>query len=236
MCCPPLPCWSKPSVNCRARHDPALRVTLVEANHIGYGASGRNGGFVMSLPPLMWLLGNLNDPDWLDEVRWTVALCTENNAQIAQMLDEEGIDAEWTPTIHQLLARNGVETATIRWLSGRFRNAGLHSDCVDDAQAQALIGYPVQALMTFPTILMHPFKLVRGLKQIVERRGVIVYENTPACRIETGSRGVTVVTDDGRIEAERVVLATNAYGKGLHNGLSLPSMSMYHTYLLATDV
>jgi choline dehydrogenase-like flavoprotein len=48
---------------------PELDIALVEAKHIGYGASGRNAGWVMSLPPLYWLL------DSFDNLRSCSVLC-----------------------------------------------------------------------------------------------------------------------------------------------------------------
>ena len=62
--------------------EPGLRVALVEAKHIGFGASGRNAGWLLSLPPVHWLLEDLDDPRRLADIRWTSQLCRDNIAQL----------------------------------------------------------------------------------------------------------------------------------------------------------
>lgn len=124
---------------------PDLHVTVVEAQHIGYGASGRNAGFVMNLPPLVWLLDDLTNPQCVDDLRWTTAFNTENTRAVGLLLDAEGVDVEWTSTQHMLVARNSIEAATLRWLATRFTAAGLESSYHKGDAAKALIGYPAQA-------------------------------------------------------------------------------------------
>ncbi len=76
---------------------------------------------------------------------------------------------------------------------------------------------------------MHPARLVRGLADAVERRGVPIYERSPATALEPGC----VVTPGGRLRADTVVLATEGYTRSLpgHERKLLP----VHSMMIATE-
>ncbi|NDJ84811.1 MAG: FAD-dependent oxidoreductase [Chloroflexi bacterium] len=220
------------------KRDAELRIILIEGKHIGYGASGRNAGFVMNLPPLLWLLETLADAQRVADIRWTTAFIAENVNALGLLLEAEGIDAEWTPTQHMLVARNIIEAATVRWLAARFTAIGLESSYHKGDAAQSLIGYPAQAVLTFPVVLMHPYKLARGLQALLTRHNVQVFERSPVTQITPDDKGVRVRASGGTIRAQKVVLTTNAYlnRSDLNTDIALPEPSTYHTYLLATEL
>jgi glycine/D-amino acid oxidase-like deaminating enzyme len=57
---------------------------------------------------------------------------------------------------------------------------------------------------------VNPFKLARGMKRVVEEKGVEIYEQTPVVRIEPG-KPIMVTTSAGQVRADTLVLATNGY-------------------------
>ncbi|NDJ87140.1 MAG: FAD-binding oxidoreductase [Chloroflexi bacterium] len=219
------------------RCDPDIHITLIEAKHIGFGASGRNAGFVMNLPPLLWLLDDLANAQRVDDIRWTTAMILEHINAMGFLLEAESIDAEWTHTQHMLVARNCIEAATLRWLATRFTAAGLESSYYN-GDATQMIGYPARAVLTFPVVLMHPYKLARGLQALLTRHDVQVFEQSPVTQIASDGKDVVVKTSGGTIRAQKAVLTTNAYiDRGaLQTNIALPKASIYHTYLLATEL
>src|SRR5439155_845540 len=66
------------------------------------------------------------------------------------------------------------------------------------------------ALKEGRSAILNPHKLARGLARVVSGLGVTIHERTPALEILPGSRP-SVVTPAGRVNAQTVVVATNAY-------------------------
>src|SRR6185369_4021923 len=59
--------------------------------------------------------------------------------------------------------------------------------------------------------LVNPHRLARGLARVVRAQGVAIHERTPAVAFARDGGGHVVRTPRGRVRAERVLLATNAY-------------------------
>lgn len=219
-----------------SRRHPHLRVALVEAQHIGYGASGRNAGWLMGFPPLLWLLDDLANPQRLDAARLATRLAQESNAAIGAWIAREGLDCDWTPTCHTLIARNALETATLRWLAPRLEALGMPTGWYSGKQAQQFVGYPAVAALTYPIVTIQPYKLARALRRDILNRGVTIFEHTPIAQIRSTPQGVRLTTaTNHQLIAHKVILATNAYTRSIDvaHGQALPQP--YHTYMLVTE-
>ncbi len=215
---------------------PHLAVALVEARHVGFGASGRNAGWVMSLPPLYWLLDDFEDAQRLDDIRWTTRFCRESVAEVGRLVEREAIDCDWKPSQHLLVARSALEVATLRWLAPRFEAAGVRCERHDGKQVEQLVGYPAKAALAYEIATIQPYRLAKGLRRHCIAQGVQVYENTQVTRARSTKQGVRLTTADGAsLTAGKVILATNAYTKTVELDSQVPSTSTYHTYMLATE-
>ncbi len=216
---------------------PDLRVTLIEAQHIGYGASGRNGGVLMNMPPVGWLLEDLSDKERSANVRLASSMTTDRLEKMGALLQQENIDAEWTPTHLRIVARNFLEVASIRWSETLTRAAGLDARLYEGDEVADQIGRSARALLAFPVVTVQPYKLVRGMQTILMRRGGSVFEHTPAVAIDSNPKGVTVRTPRGVVRAEKAVLTTNAYINRTELALEVPvpKTKLFHTYLMATE-
>ena len=73
---------------------PDLNVTLIEAHHIGFGASGRNGGHILNVPPHAWWMGNLSNKNVLENAHLYRNIAGEQTQKILMALAEENIDVE----------------------------------------------------------------------------------------------------------------------------------------------
>lgn len=218
-------------------HRPDLRVTVLEAQHVGYGASGRNGGHIMNFPPVGWMLEDLSQPEKLAPVQMARGMAAAYVRTLAQALEREGIDAELEETGIGAVARNAFEVASIRWARDLMQSAGVETRWYEGDAARSRISYPAKAVMTLPTTVFHPFKLAQGLRTMLLRRGVTFFENTPATRIESTADGVVIETPHGKVRAGRAVVTTNAYilQSRLSLDVSLPKTTILHTYVVATD-
>jgi glycine/D-amino acid oxidase-like deaminating enzyme len=180
---------------------PDARVVVLEASHVGFGASGRNGG---------WCIGELaaGHERWRslagDEAAHRMhRAMVETLDEIRAVTLELGIDCDWAHGGALHLARNGGQEARLR------AEVGGELQWLGASEAASLIGATdVRGALYDPhTAALHPTKLVAGLAEAVERAGVVIHEGTRATAIGAGH----VRTDRGRVQAEQVVLATEAY-------------------------
>ncbi|MBI2839327.1 MAG: FAD-dependent oxidoreductase [Acidobacteria bacterium] len=217
--------------------DSSLEVALVESEHVGFGASGRNGGGVSPIPPMTWLLDRLDDRSRREDVRWAIGYIHEQSRELGEMIQSEGIDCDYRPAPIIVTAPRSFQRALLRWLAETCGLAGVNCRALSAADLRDTIAYPTRGgLMFVEGHMVHPFKLARGLREILLRRGVRLYEDTRVARVLPTREGVDLLTADGaRLHARKVVLATNAYTSQLRFGPRRPFPMPVHTYLLATE-
>jgi glycine/D-amino acid oxidase-like deaminating enzyme len=195
--------------------DPGREVVLLEAETIGFGASGRNGGF--ALGSLTHGLEN-GLARFGDEIELLERLGRENLAGMLADLERLGIDCDFeltgelTPSV---AAYQDGWPAETKELYGRF---GYDVEVFPDAASmRAEVDSPIYrggAWVKGGGGVLDPAKLAIGLFDAARRAGVRVYEGTPAVAIEEGGAStgpVAVRTPAGRVTARRVVLGTSAY-------------------------
>ena len=191
--------------------EPGLRVAIVEANGCGSGASGLNGGFVMSWWPKIASLANICGAD---DALWLADETTRSIDSLASFLEHHGIDAEyrqsgwlWTATTSAHVgAWNGVvKTAQRLGRSEIFQQ-------VSSEEVARRTGSDVHIAGIFEPVngTVHPGKLGQGLVDIAARSGVEIYEHS---RVEAIVRSdpAKLVTRSGKVTARQVVIATNAW-------------------------
>ena len=214
--------------------DPSLQVRVVEADIVGYGASGRNGGFVE--PSLTHGLANgrLHFPDEVEEL---VRLGNDNFAGLLADADRFGVaDA---------FERTGViDVATQPWqVEGLVEDAQLYDGLGE--RHELLDADGMRAEVDSPTYLgglhrpdagalVHPGRLVRALAAEAVRRGVVIHEHSPVTGIEAAGPQAVVRTDVGEVLADRVVLATNAYSHQVLRRTARHFVPVYD-YVLLTE-
>jgi glycine/D-amino acid oxidase-like deaminating enzyme len=197
-----------------ARTDPSLRIAVLEAETVGFGASGRNGGWCSALfPASLDKLARLGDHDA------ALALDTamrEAVDEVARVADDEGIDAQLAKGGTIALVRNRAQLARARDEVDHARRWGLGEErlqLLDAAGArERLAGTRTLAgLYTPDCAAIHPLRLARGLAAAATARGVRVHERTRVTRISPGR----VDTAVGTVRAGTVVRATEGYTAGL---------------------
>ncbi len=197
-----------------ARSDPSLRITVLERDVAGFGASGRNGGWCSALFPaspehLARGGGAYGGPD--AAVRQVRAL-QQSVRDVGAVAEAEGIDAHYVRGGTVSLARTPVQLRRLHRLVDHARRWGQDDDdlqLLDAAGARARVAAAgvLGASWTPHCAAIHPARLVRGLARAVERHGVRLHERTAVREISPGR----VETDAGRVRADVVVRAAEGY-------------------------
>lgn len=193
------------------RADAAIRVAVLESEVVGYGASGRNGGFSMTLfgfePSVTKLLfggERMREAHRYMErsVDYVDALVREHEMK-SDYWFPGFLRAATTPAYATRIRRDldillELGIGGIEWIDAEQVRARVHSPLFLGAWWEPRCG------------LLNPAKHVRELKRVAEASGAAVYENTPVTDLELGSPNV-LRTPGGTVRAEKVVIAANAY-------------------------
>ncbi|HEY3090434.1 MAG TPA: FAD-binding oxidoreductase [Jatrophihabitantaceae bacterium] len=191
--------------------DPSLRVALVEQAYAGFGASGRNGGWCSALFPVS--AAALAREHGHDAAVAHYAAMRDSVAEVVRVAHTEGIDADIAVGGTVVLARSWPQLDRARAEVAEAREFGIELGLLDAGAAQHRLNASSVLGGTFTPdcAAIHPGKLVRGLADVVERRGAAIYEATRATRITPH----TVTTEAGTLRAGVVVRATEGYTAGL---------------------
>lgn len=188
---------------------PSLRIVIIDRERVGYGASGRNGGWVSGIFPIS--LSRVAQLYSHDAALQLQAAMNDTVDEIGRVLEQEGIHADYAKDGFLSLARTQAQTRRIQATVDASAQFGLPEQwqTLNAFEASEKIGAhsTLGALYTPHCALIHPGKLVRGLAQAVERMGAQIYEQTSALHIAPGR----VRTEQGTIHAETVVRATEAF-------------------------
>ena len=210
-----------------AAADAGLRIVVLEAEHAGFGASGRNGGWCSALFPRS--TASLAATSGRDAALALHAAMRDSVAEVERAAAAEGIDADISRGGTITLARSGPQLARARAEVAEARSWGRGPEelrLLDADQARAVLDATdvVGATYTPDCAALHPLKLVHGLVGAVERRGVAVHEHTRVRRIEPHR----VDTDRGTVRAAHVVRATEGWSPMLpgHRRTVVPVYSL----------
>ncbi len=211
-----------------ARRHPDRRVVLIEADRIGWAASGRNGGFVDASLTHGYENGKSRWPNEIDALEH---MGMENLDGMQAEIAELGLQVDWQRTGMLTVA---TEPHQIEWLeeaAGQGQGRAL-----DQAQVRAEVDSPTYLAGLFSPdtcAIVDPAKLALELARACVEAGVDVHEHTTARQLISGGAALRVHTDGPVITCRQVVLATNVFP-------SLLRRNRFHTvpvydYVLATE-
>lgn len=198
------------------KSDPSTEVVLLEAEEIAYGASGRNGGFAMTL--LDMSLQHLLSSVGKEAARAAHLAVAESVTEIGLVCETEGITCNYDHAGLLVVATNPAQEKRVQRDLDAAETLGLDS-------IKALSGHEVRAEVDSPTYLsalfdenaatLDPARLTRGLKRVVAESGVRIYEGTPVTGLDATQRMLRVRVPRGHVDTAQVVLATNAWAHNL---------------------
>ncbi len=193
--------------------DPALRVTVLEMERAGFGASGRNGGFCDASLTHGLANGIAHFPN---EIRELEAEGRRNLAELVAFIATEGIDCGLEQTGSLSVADQPHQIEELRASADLAREYGIETTFLDRAAVWKEIHSPVfeAGLLSGPdqTVMLDPARLAQGLKLAAIRRGAVIHEHTRVVGVERAPGSVRVLTEAGStLVAQHVVVATSAY-------------------------
>ncbi|MCA9834475.1 MAG: FAD-binding oxidoreductase [Thermomicrobiales bacterium] len=188
-------------------------VVLLEKSAIGWGATGRNGGFLTGgaatgYPALIDLLGR-------ETARQLFALTMLGQELAHEVVHEEGIDCDLrrTGTLSLALSASGLDGLQTHY--ELLRTDGFAGEMLDRQATQALINTPlaeeIAGAFLAPTGgLLHSSRYLAGLARAAQAHGARIVR-AEVTGIHTAGDHNLIATTAGSIEAERVIIALNAW-------------------------
>ena len=211
-----------------AQRNPNLKVVLVDAERVGWAASGRNGGFVDASLTHGAANGKAR---WPNEIDTLEVMGTENLDGMQGDIAQLGLDVDWQRTGMLSVA---TEPHQVTWLQG----------AADDGEGQFVTQDEVRAEVASPTYLaglfspdstaiVHPAKLAFELARACADAGVHIFEHTNVTAMDGASGPITFSAGGGAVIAKQAVLATNVFPSLVVRN-RLQTIPVYD-YVLATE-
>ena len=211
-----------------AQRNPDQNIVLVDAERVGWAASGRNGGFVdASLTH-----GSANGKArWPNEIETLEAMGRENLDGMQADIEQLKLDVDWERTGMLAVA---TEPHQVAWLQ----------EAADDGEGQFIAQNEVRAEVASPTYLaglfspdslaiVHPAKLAFELARACVDAGVRIFERTNVTSIDGSGPDIRFAAGYGTVTAGRAVLATNVFPSLIKRN-RLRTVPVYD-YVLATE-
>lgn len=195
------------------RENPGLRVAIVEKEIVGYGASGRNGGWCSSKFPVT---AAVLEQRYGREAARTLMLAMNTAVdEVERVCKEENIDAQFHRGGLLTLARCEAHLKVVQSSYAGYNRLGLGDQyrllSAEEVGERIKVTRVRGALHARENASVHPGRLVRGLARAVERRGGTIYEKTEIVGFEGGT-AARLLTPGGELRARKaLVLAGEAY-------------------------
>ncbi|HUG62739.1 MAG TPA: FAD-dependent oxidoreductase [Methylomirabilota bacterium] len=209
-------------------------VAVVEAERVGWGASGRSAGFVVpnfaKVDPeeVIARLGSEAGERLLAATGASADLVFDLVRRHAIACDAH--QSGWIQPAHAPNALPRLKARMEAW-AGRGRPVAW-LDRAAIAEMTGCRSYPGGWIDRSGGVL-HPLNYTLGLADAAERAGATIHEDSPVSALERAGGQWTVVTAGGAIAADTVVLATNAYGR--LDGRLARSILPLTVYQIATE-
>ncbi|MCX5495927.1 FAD-binding oxidoreductase [Kaistia dalseonensis] len=211
-----------------------IDVVLIEAEKIGWGASGRNGGQLHT--------GQRRDQDWLERHLGRPAahelwgLAEESKALVMSLIERHGIDAEWRPGLIEAVHKQRLVAEERHYVEKLNVDYGYsHAEWIERDRLPAMIGSDgyYGGRLDRTAGHLHPLKFAQGLARAAQKAGARIHEGTGAIRLDKG-KATVIETGRGRITADIVVLAGNGLLDGIDEETETSAMPIKN-YILTTE-
>lgn len=191
-------------------------VAVLEAHRFGDGASGRNGG-QMGTGQRLWPM-EIEAAYGFERSKALFDLAEEAKAHLTEFITGNGIDADYREgqlsVVHKRRYLKDYR-AQVEELTTRY--AYPHVSFMDADETAGRLGSRryFGGIRDTGTGHINPMKLVVGSARVAAEAGAQLFENSHVERLDRRDGRIVAVTAHGEVSAERVLIATNAYGVGL---------------------
>lgn len=210
------------------------KVTVLESQRVGWGASGRSGGqaligFNLSPRDLAAHVGR-------DDARklWDLSLSAKALLEATVAKHDIACDLKWGYLMMAIKPRH------LKYLA-KFKDeietdtgySGLHLFSRDEARARVGSDTYIGGLSDPGSGHLHPLAYTQGLARAAENAGATIYETAPATHIQDGAKPC-ITTPGGRVTCSHLILGTNAYLGNLapHIGRTIMPVT---SHIIATE-
>jgi glycine/D-amino acid oxidase-like deaminating enzyme len=187
-------------------------VAVLEAQSLGWGASSRNGGQVLT--GLKLDSATLIKKYGLERARQMFAASLAAIDCVEQIVREHNIDCNFERSGHLLLAAKPKHfQALVTEAALLKREFGHDSYLIAPSEQSREIGSKAYhgALLDPVSAGVNPARYVAGLAWAAQRAGAQLFPHTPAQRISRSRKGFVINTPRGHLRAKEVVIATSGY-------------------------
>ncbi|EMK6579292.1 FAD-dependent oxidoreductase [Vibrio parahaemolyticus] len=189
---------------------PKKHVVVIEKGLCGSGASGANGGCMLTwstkFPTLKRLFGEA-------QAAWLVKESEQAVLEIDAFCKQHHIDAQLSLKGVYYTATNHAQAGSMQPVVDELSRLGVNSwrRCKED-ELHVNTGSPrhLEGFHSSVAASVQPALLARGLRRVALEMGIEIFENTPMTKLDFG-QPATVYTPDAQIKAKQVVLALNAW-------------------------
>ncbi|MGP0221375.1 NAD(P)/FAD-dependent oxidoreductase [Paenarthrobacter sp. NCHU4564] len=202
--------------------DPSLSVAVFEAEQIGYGASGRNGGWLSAMPAGNRARFARASKGGIEASRALQREFVSGVDAVLEILRAEGIDADQRKSGALVAAHTKAGLGRLVARRDADWKYGLTDDDVylidrEEFQEQINISTVYGGLVYKHCARLNPAKLVHGLAETLTSMGVRIFEGSRVGSIN----GNTLTLDNGRVTAEKTFICTEGYSGPLLGSRSL---------------
>jgi gamma-glutamylputrescine oxidase len=191
-----------------------LTPVVLEANHPGWGASGRNGGVITAKFRLSFR--DIDAVHGRAMAKRMYEIAHESVEMVDELVSEFGIASARLTRSGQVKAAHN--DATLRaaideaaWMTREMRDTEVRildpHQVRDETGSQVFVG----GILNPGSGGIHPLNYLRGLDSGVAQRGVPVFQETPVLALRRDGDGVVAETPDGVVRARQAIIATNSY-------------------------
>lgn len=186
--------------------DHSVRPLLLEAGEIGWGASGRNGGFCVAGGAKRSLAAIAREHGADQAVSFDRLSCAAVD-RVARLLEDEAFDAMPQPGGETLFAHSPRMFESLR------RGAGKGTQILtrDDLRALGMNAAYHGALRSAVGFGLHPLRYVHGLAAAAAKHGATIHPFTPVMRWEREGARHALVTSTGTVRCAKLIIAAGAY-------------------------
>lgn len=210
-------------------------VVLLEANRVGWGASGRNGGQVGSGQRTDQI--TLEKRHGLDHARRLWALGEESKAIVRDLIQRHQIQCDYAPGIIEAVHRRNLVSEAREYADHLLEVYNYNQiRFLDEEGMRQAVGSPAYfgGAIDLGAGHLHPLNFALGLAAAAARSGAQIFEMSRATGYEQTGAGVTVTTSGGTVKAKHLVLGCNGYLGRLDRKTAAHVMPI-NNFIIATE-
>lgn len=193
-------------------------IAVIEAERAGFGASGRNAGFMLNLH-------SHGAPKRIDILRRNMRLWESGLADLRRMAREFRIACDWDDFGRIYGAAGPDGERHIRRIAETLDELDQERSWLarDDMEARTGTRFYGRGLHVAGNALVNPAALMRGIAQNLPQN-VTLFEESPVVSLESAGGGFMLESPQGSVKADRLVLATGVFLRqfGIASGRYVP--------------